>query len=67
VIKLTVLIIEAYHCCELHTKFYPTFFSPCFLHMQMKLLGIINVDFDATDQRLIRVSVSARYWRRKWN
>jgi hypothetical protein len=27
VIKLTVVIIEAYHCYQLHTKFYQTFFS----------------------------------------
>jgi hypothetical protein len=27
VIKLTAVIIEAYHCCQLHTKFYQTFFS----------------------------------------
>jgi hypothetical protein len=26
VIKLTVVIIKAYHCCQLHTKFYQTFF-----------------------------------------
>jgi hypothetical protein len=26
-IKLTVVIIEEYHCCQLHTKFYQTFFS----------------------------------------
>jgi hypothetical protein len=26
VIKLTVVIIEACHCCQLHTKFYQTFF-----------------------------------------
>jgi hypothetical protein len=26
VIKLTVVIIEAYHCCQLHTKLYQTFF-----------------------------------------
>jgi hypothetical protein len=25
--KLTVVITEAYHCCQLHTKCYPTFFS----------------------------------------
>jgi hypothetical protein len=29
VIKLTVVIIGAYHCCQLHTKFYLTFFSLC--------------------------------------
>jgi hypothetical protein len=27
VIKLTAVIIEAYHCSQLHTKFYLTFFS----------------------------------------
>jgi hypothetical protein len=27
VIKLTIVIIEAYHCCQLHTKLYPTFIS----------------------------------------
>jgi hypothetical protein len=27
VIKLTIVIIEAYHSCQLHTKFYETFFS----------------------------------------
>jgi hypothetical protein len=27
VIKLSVVIIEANHYCQLHTKFYPTFFS----------------------------------------
>jgi hypothetical protein len=26
-IRLTAVIIEAYHCCQLHTKFYLTFFS----------------------------------------
>jgi hypothetical protein len=26
-IKINVVIIKAYHCCQLHTKFYQTFFS----------------------------------------
>jgi hypothetical protein len=30
----------------------------------MKLLGIINVDFDVTDQLLIRNFVFVRYWRK---
>jgi hypothetical protein len=34
--------------------------------MQMKLLGIINVDFSITDQQLIKFSISGRYWRKKW-
>jgi hypothetical protein len=32
-IKLTVIIIEAYHCYQLHTKFYPTSFSQGYVHM----------------------------------
>jgi hypothetical protein len=44
-IKLTVVIVEEYHCCQLHTKCYQTLFSLGELHMQMKLLGITNVDF----------------------
>jgi hypothetical protein len=32
----------------------------------MKLLGIISVDFDITDQLLIRFSAFIRYWRKKW-
>lgn len=31
--------------------------------MQMKLLGITNVDFDVTIQELIRSAISVRYWR----
>jgi hypothetical protein len=27
VIKVNVVIIEAYHCCQLYTKFYQTFFT----------------------------------------
>jgi hypothetical protein len=34
--------------------------------MQVKLLGIINVHFVVTDQRLITFSISGRYWRKKW-
>jgi hypothetical protein len=32
----------------------------------MKLLGIISVGFDITDQLLIRSFASVRYWRKKW-
>jgi sorting nexin-29 len=34
--------------------------------MQIKLLGTTNVGFDVIDQRLIKFSVSNRYWRKKW-
>jgi hypothetical protein len=52
-IKQTVVIIEAYRFRQLCTQFYPT---PCCLvslHRQRKLLGIINMDVDATGQQLI--------------
>jgi hypothetical protein len=31
----------------------------------MKLLGTISVDFDVTDQLLIKFSASFRYWRKE--
>jgi hypothetical protein len=40
---------------QLHTKFYPTSYCQGELHMYRKLLRIINVDFDATDQLLVVV------------
>jgi hypothetical protein len=32
--------------------------------MQMKLLGITNVDFGMINQRLIKLSTSDRYWKK---
>jgi len=69
VIKQTVIIIDyidLYHFCQLHTKFYPTSYSQGLLHMQRKLLGIINVDFDATGQQLTIYSAFIKYLRKKW-
>jgi hypothetical protein len=63
-IKLTVVITEAYHCSQIHTKFYQIFFSLGYLHMQMQLLGNINVDFDVIDRGLIKFCISGRYWRK---
>jgi len=53
VIKQTVIIMETYYFYQLNIKFYPTFCCQGYLHMQRKLLGIINVDFDVTGQLLI--------------
>jgi hypothetical protein len=64
VIKLTVVITKAYDCCQLHTKFYPIFLSLGQLHMEMKSLGITNLDLHITDQRLMRFSISIKYWRK---
>jgi hypothetical protein len=32
----------------------------------MKLLRTINVNFDVTDQLLIRISAIIKYWKKKW-
>jgi len=68
-IKQIVVIIGDYHFCQLRTKFYPTSCCQGYLHMQRKLLGIINVDFDATGQiRIIQVySVFVKYLRKNEN
>ena len=60
-IKKTVIIIGAYHFCQLSTKLYPTSCCQGYLHMQRKLLGIIKVDFDATGQPLIIYYAFIRY------
>jgi hypothetical protein len=39
VIKQTVVITGAYHFCQLHTKFYPTFCCHGYCHMQRKPPG----------------------------
>jgi hypothetical protein len=44
VTKLTVVIIKAFDCCQLHTELCQIFF------LWMKLLGITNVDFSIIDQ-----------------
>ena len=49
-IKEIVVIIGAYHFCQLRTKFYPTSCCQKQLHMLRKLLGIIKVDFDSISQ-----------------
>jgi hypothetical protein len=59
-----IVIIEARHLYELHTKFCPTFYCQCHLHMQRKLLGIISVDFDATCQPRIIYSAFVKYVRK---
>jgi len=51
--RLTTVIIEGYHCSQLHTEFHPC-----------SSLNVINVDFQVTDQVLIRFSPFTRYCRR---
>jgi hypothetical protein len=48
-------------------KIYPTSCCQGYLHMQRELLGIINVDFDATFQLLIIYFAFVRYLRKNGN
>jgi hypothetical protein len=64
-IKLIVVIIVGYHWYQIHTKCYWISFSQGSVHTKMKLLGIISVGFDVTDQLLIRLLAFIRDWRRK--
>ena len=66
-IKQTVVILEAYHFWQLHIKSYPVSNSQFCLHMQRKLLGTNNVDFDATGQQLIIHSAFTKYLRKNLN
>jgi hypothetical protein len=63
-IKQNVAIMEAYHFCQLHTKFYPTSCCQGQLHMQRKLMGTTSVDSDATGQLLIIYSAFVKYLRK---
>jgi hypothetical protein len=67
VIKPTVIIIVGYHCYQLQTIFYRISASQGLFRATMKLLGIICVGFDVTDQLLIRFSAFVRYWRNNWS
>jgi hypothetical protein len=53
---------------QLRTKIYPIFCCQSSLHIQRKLLGIVNVDFDAaTDLRRIIYSALVKYLRKNGN
>lgn len=66
-VRLTKVIIAAYCCCQLNTKFYPAFFSEDQIHMQMTLLEIVIVNVDTIDQLLVRYSTFIRQWRKSRN
>ena len=65
-IKQTVVIIQSYHFCQMRTKFYPASCRLGWLHKQRKLLGIINVYFEVTDQLLLFMLRSSNTWEKKW-
>jgi hypothetical protein len=53
VIKLTVVIIVGYHWYKLYTKCYPISFFQGYVHIWIKLLAIISVSSEVTNQLLI--------------
>jgi hypothetical protein len=67
-IKLTVIIIEAYHCYQLHTKLYPLLFSQGEIHAETKLSGNMALSFVITNQLLSRNFSFFRYlyWEKNW-
>jgi hypothetical protein len=67
VIKLTVIIIVRYHFSQRHRKSYQISSSHGYVRTYMKLLEIISVGFEITDQLLIRFSAFVRYWRKNEN
>lgn len=66
-VRLTKVIIAAYHCCQLNTKFYVAFFFENQIHIQMTLLGIVIVSVDKINQLLVRYFVYIRQWRKSRN
>jgi hypothetical protein len=61
VIRLIVIIIVESPTYQLPTKLYPKFFWPVYLHMSMKLVGIIIVVSVVTDLLRIRFYTFGRY------
>jgi hypothetical protein len=66
-IKQIIVIIEAYHFCQLHTNVYPTSCCQGKIHIQRKYLVIINVEFVTTGQLQIIHSAFIKYFRRDGN
>jgi hypothetical protein len=62
VIKLTVKIIVGYHCYQLHTNFVE-YFSLTVKSIHKWNYSGPSVDFDVTDQLLIRFLAFVIYWR----
>ena len=66
-IQRIVVIIGAYYFCQLRIKSYPTSSFQGYLHTQGKLLGIISVHLDATDQLPTIYFAFVQYLRKSGN
>jgi hypothetical protein len=60
-IKDIVLIIEAYYFSKVRTNFYLTYCFQGKLHVQGKLLGIVNMNIEATGLLLFIYSAFVKY------
>jgi hypothetical protein len=66
-IKQTVVIIGAYHFFQLRTSVSNTLLTRLTPYAEENILGIINVDFDATGKLLIIYSAFIKYLKKNWN
>jgi hypothetical protein len=64
-LKQIVVIIGAYHFCQLCTEYYPTSCSQGKFICRRNCL-VISTDFNAADQLLIIYSAFFRYLRKNW-
>ena len=64
IIKQIVVIIEAYHFCQPHSKFYPTSCCKGLLHMQRKFLGW-SMLISTQQVTTIHIFCIAKYLRKK--
>jgi hypothetical protein len=63
VTKLTVIIIDRYHCYQLHSKILSTILLKVKSIFRQNYWGS-SVWIDVTDQLLIRFSAFVTYWRK---
>jgi hypothetical protein len=64
VMELAVIINSGYNCYEIHKTLSDILLSKLVSLIEMKLLGIISVVFDETDQLQIRFSAFVKYLRK---
>jgi hypothetical protein len=60
-------VITAIHFTQNFIQHPSTEVKSIYTNVYMKLLGIISVGFDVTDQQLIRFFALNRYWRKDGN
>jgi hypothetical protein len=64
-IKLTAVIIEVYHCCQLDTKLYPTFFSKLIVYAD-EIIGDHQYRFGCSRSMTSRIIYIHQILEKKW-